>query len=135
MLFAYALSAETTLNAETIAELRQVASDLAAENLPAGETLDFVWDALIPGTVAEGVFLRGYQQVRNRTQALWVIHTLRRLSCRFPQYRVVLSGWGDLMMTEIEAGEFSLFADAYEIALAGLAHANTQPLPKLRSNH
>jgi hypothetical protein len=135
MLFAYALSGETTLSAEAISELRQVAEGLAQENLPAGETLDFVWDSLAPGTRTEGVFLRGYQQVRNRTQALWLIHTLRRLSCRFPQYRVMLSGWGDLMMTEVVAGEFELFADAYEVALAGLAHANTQPIRRhIRSN-
>ncbi|MNS22553.1 hypothetical protein D3C72_543500 [compost metagenome] len=126
MLFAYALSGDTTLTGEAIHELRQVADDLAAENLPAGETLGFVWDALTPGTQAEGVFLRGYQQVRNRTQALWLINTLRRLSQRFPQYRVVLSGWGDLPMTEVVAGEFELFATAYDRALAALAADNTQ---------
>lgn len=128
MLFAYALSGETMLSAEAIAELRQVAFDLAQENLPAGSTLDFVWDSLIPGTQADGVFLRGYQQVRTRTQALWLIHTLRRLSERFPHYRVVLSGWADLPMTEIARGEFELFADAYERALATLAADNTQAI-------
>lgn len=128
MLFAYALSGDTTLTAESIQELRQVAEGLAAENLPADDELGFVWDSLIPGTEAEGVFLRGYQQVRNRTQALWVIHTLRRLSQRFPQYRVMLSGWGDLPMTEVVAGEFELFAESYDRALATLAADNIQAI-------
>lgn len=126
MLFAYALSGDTTLSAEAISELRQVAEGLAQEHLPAGETLDFVWDALIPGTQAEGVFLRGYQQVRGRTQALWLIHTLRRLSVRFPSYRVVLSGWADLPMTELVAGDFEIFADSYERALATLTADHAQ---------
>jgi hypothetical protein len=128
MLFAYALSGETTLTAEAIQELRQVAEGLAQENLPAGETLDFVWDTLVPGTQTEGVFLRGYQQVRQRTQALWVVHTLRRLSQRFPQYRVILSGWADLPMSEIQAGEFALFGETYDRALATLAADNTQAI-------
>ena len=128
MLFAYALSGDTLLSAEVIAELRAVASGLAQENLPPGETLEFVWDSLVPGTQADGVFLRGYQQVRSRGQALWLIHTLRRLSQRFPQYRVMLSGWADLPMTEIASGEFALFGDAYERALAALAADHTQAI-------
>lgn len=134
MLFAYALSGETTLTAEAIQELRQVAEGLAQENMPAGESLDFVWDSLVPGTQAEGVFLRGYQQVRQRAQALWVVHTLRRLSQRFPQYRVILSGWADLPMTEITGGEFALFGDTYDRALAALAADNIQGLRR-RVNH
>ena len=135
MLFAYALSGETTLTAEAIQELRHVAEGLAAENLPAGEALGFTWDTLVPGTQAEGVFLRGYQQVNTRPQALWLIHCLRRLSQRFPAYRLYLSGWRDLPMTELAAGEFLLFGDTYGHALAGLAAEHTEPLRRhLRSS-
>jgi hypothetical protein len=38
----------------------------------------------------------------------------------------MLSGWGDLPMTEMVAGEFALFGSAYDRALAALAADNTQ---------
>lgn len=134
MLFAYALSGEGLLTAEAIQELRSVAEDLARENLPAGDQLGFFWEGLQPGTVADGTFLRGYQHIADREEALWVVQTLRRLSERFPQYGIYLSGWGDLPMTQLRAGRFELFADTYDTALALLAHHHSASLrPKTRS--
>ena len=126
MLIAYAISGDTTLTHEAIAELRDVAEGLCRENLPAELTLGFDWESLVPGARVEGTFLRGYQHVANRSEALYVVQCLRRLSERFPDYSFYLSGTGELPMTQLKGGEFELFAETYERALATFRTSQTQ---------
>jgi hypothetical protein len=127
MLFAYAISGDATLTPALIDELRDVATHLAEENLPCVVTLGFDWASLQPGPV-EGTFLRGYQRVADRTDALYLVQCLRRLSQRFPRFSFYLSGAGDLPMTQLQAGRFELFAETYDRALRAFEAAHAHPL-------
>lgn len=123
MLFAYAVSGDTTL---TPSDIRTLASGLDAirqEHLPAELGLGLDTNTLVPGTKLDGVFLRGYEQVHTKGEAMWLVNALKLLSARFPQYAIFLSGWGDLPMTEIRGGEFGMFAETYERALREFAAA------------
>jgi hypothetical protein len=128
MLFAYAVSGNLTLTNAVIAELQAVADHLAHEYCPQSAGLGFVWGALVPGDTVNGSFLRGYDQVEDRTQALWLVQALRRFSERFPALTIYLSGWGELPMTQLKAGQFELFADTYDTALAVLGHTHGAPM-------
>lgn len=128
MLFAYAVSGDTTLTAADIRELSLAVDTLRVEHLPSTVPMSLDPQTLVPGTRIEGVFLRGYDQVVTRGEALWLVNALRTLSARFPQYTIYLSGWGELPMTELRAGEFTMFAETYTRALTEFAATQTAML-------
>lgn len=115
MLLAYSLTADGLLTAETIDAIRRTEEALGAELLGTPD-LALGWHHVAPGPV-EGTFVRGYAHTASRGRALALIEALRRLSREFPGVAVLVSGWGDLPMTTIRAGEFEMFADVYVRAL------------------
>jgi hypothetical protein len=115
MLLAFSISGETTLDAAMVRELRRTAEALAITLLPQSD-LGIDWSALKEGPV-EGSFLRGYKPLFERTAALNFVNYLKQLSVKLPQYAFYLSGWGDLPLTQLKAGEFEIFAAVYERAL------------------
>ena len=121
MLFAYAVSGDTTLTAADIRELSQAIATIGEEHLPAELSLGLDTNSLVPGTRVQGVFLRGYEQVFTKGEAMWMVQALRALSARFPTYAIFLSGWGELPMTELRGGEFGMFAETYQRALTEFA--------------
>lgn len=117
MLFAYTISGEMTLANEIIDELHQAVEAVERE-YPACGALPFDWDCLVPDSEVEGTFLRGYRHVESREATLSIVEGLRQLSAKLPACTIYLSGGLDLPMTQIEDGEFELFAETYESALA-----------------
>lgn len=117
MLFAYTMSGEMTLSSEIIDEIHQAVEAVERE-CPAGGPLPFDWDCLVPDSEACGTFLRGYRHVESRETTLAIVECLRLLSAKLPACTLYLSGGADLPMTQIEEGEFQLFAEVYEAALA-----------------
>lgn len=118
MLLAYSLSASGTLTTETIAALRRLERQAAAEALQgAFASLGLRWDGVAEGEV-DGVFVRGYARANSRPRAIALIDGLRRLSREFPGIAVLLSGWGDLPPTTLRAGAFEMFEAAYDRAIA-----------------
>lgn len=117
MLFAYAISGDTLLSAEALDELRSAAAHIESEHMPSG-SFGFDWESLAPESRVSGTFLRGYQHVGSREEALEVALALQALSARFPQFMIYMSGAAGLPMTQLVGGAFELFAETYETALS-----------------
>jgi len=115
MLFAYHLSLDT--EPATQALLRDAVDELNAALLPPGAGIMFLWDDVALDGPAAGA-LRGYAPGAERGEVLALVHALRVLSRRFPEASITLSGGFGLMPTTLRDGQFELFADAYERALA-----------------
>ena len=62
--------------------------------------------------------LRGYAPDAQKGEVLALLHALRHLSRRFPEATISISGGYGLLPTQLRAGNFELFSDAYENALA-----------------
>lgn len=135
MLFAYAVSGDTTLTASDIRALSAAIETIRLEHLPATLNLGLDTHTLVPGTRVEGVFLRGYEQIVTQGEAMWMVQALRTLSARFPQYGIFLSGWGELPMTELRAGAFAMFAETYERSLGEFAAAQNTMLRRRANAH
>jgi hypothetical protein len=115
MLFAYNLSLET--EPATLAVLRDAVDELNATLLPPGCGLVFMWDDIAEDGPGAGA-LRGYAPGAQQGEVLALIHALRYLSRRFPEATISLSGGFGLMPTLLRDGQFEIFAEAYEKALA-----------------
>lgn len=135
MLFAYAVSGDTTLTASDIRDLSLAIDEIRRAHLPTEMTLGLDAHTLVPGTRVDGVFMRGYQQLVTKGEAMWLVNGLRQLSRQFPAYTIYLSGWGELPMTELRAGEFTMFADTYERAHAEFAAAHSALLRRKAQAH
>ncbi|MDB5096910.1 MAG: hypothetical protein JWM80_1331 [Cyanobacteria bacterium RYN_339] len=115
MLFAYTLTLDT--EPATPALLRDAVDELNAALLPPGAGLYFMWDDVAAQGPAAGA-LRGYAPGAEKGEVLVLLHALRHLSRRFPEATISLSGGYGLMPSQLRNGQFELFADAYEAALA-----------------
>ncbi len=108
MLFAYSIRWNTgSLPAELSRNLELVNRNW----LPEGQGLAPVIDRTARA-------MRGYETEVERGHMLAIVHALRELSARVPYVSVMLSGGHGLPPTTVRAGQFMLFGDAYEQALA-----------------
>lgn len=120
MLIAYSLFATGDLTATTIDALRSAERRIAGQELGGNfADLGFRWDDVRAGIV-DGTFARGYAKATTRGRTLAMVEALRQLSREFPGVAVQFSGASDLLPTTIRAGEFEIFGEAYDRALAEL---------------
>lgn len=115
MLFAYTISLAPS--PATLAGLRDLVAEVNAALLPPGYGLAPLWDKVsAEGPTSEA--LRGYEPNVERGHLLALVHALRTLSRRAPELVISISGGHGLPPTQLREGEFEMFAEAYERALA-----------------
>lgn len=114
MLFAYTIT--STAPTAGFDGLRACIDELNATMLPPGYGLAPLWGAIAEQGPTAGE-LRGYEPNIERGHMLALLHTLMQVSRRFPELTISLSGGHGLPPSQLKAGDFEMFSEAYCRAL------------------